>query len=92
MIDQALCNIVLREREVIMARTTFQEAIISSAKEGNSHGFQIVHFKENQRRYHTKDLGTNIAEGRRIAKEVKESCEETFGLLNKKLLGLDKEG
>jgi hypothetical protein len=33
----------------------------------------------------------NTVEGRRIAKEVKELCEETFGLLNKKLLGLDKE-
>ena len=33
-IEQALSDIVLREREVIVARTTFQEAVISSTKEG----------------------------------------------------------
>jgi hypothetical protein len=33
-IDQALNNICLREREVISSQTTFQEAVVSSAKEG----------------------------------------------------------
>jgi hypothetical protein len=33
-IDQALNNICLREREAISARTTFQEAVVSSTKEG----------------------------------------------------------
>ena len=30
--DEKLSNIVLREREAIIARTTFQEAVISSTK------------------------------------------------------------
>jgi hypothetical protein len=34
--DEALSNIVLREREAIVAWTTFQEAVISSAKEGRA--------------------------------------------------------
>ena len=34
--DEALSNIVLREREAIVARTTFQEVVISSTKERRS--------------------------------------------------------
>jgi hypothetical protein len=34
----------------------------------------------------------NISESRGRAKEVRNSCEETFALINKSLLDLDKEG
>ena len=37
-IDQTLNNIYLREREVIAARTTFQEAVVLSEKR-SSYGF-----------------------------------------------------
>ena len=33
----------------------------------------------------------NLSENRKMAKEVRDSCEETFGLINKKFLDLDKE-
>jgi hypothetical protein len=33
----------------------------------------------------------NISEKRKMSKEVRDSCEETFGLINKKFLDIDKE-
>jgi hypothetical protein len=33
----------------------------------------------------------NISEGRQQAKEVRKSCEETFGFIDGSLLGLDNE-
>jgi hypothetical protein len=33
----------------------------------------------------------NISESRKRAKEMRDACEETFGLINKNLLDLDKE-
>jgi hypothetical protein len=33
----------------------------------------------------------NISKNRRKDKEMRDACEETFGLINKKLLDLDKE-
>ena len=38
-----------------------------------------------------KTWESNIDEGRKMVKEVKEYCEEVFCSLNKELLGLDKE-
>jgi hypothetical protein len=90
-IDQALSNIVLREREAIVAQTTFQEAVISSAKEGIAMASRLSISEQTRGDIILKTWESNIAEGRKMAKEVKESCEEVFGLLNKELLGLDKE-
>jgi hypothetical protein len=38
-----------------------------------------------------KTWKANIAEGKNMAREVKEACEESFQLLNKESLGLEKD-
>jgi hypothetical protein len=48
-IDQALNNICLREREAIAARTTFQEAVVSSAKEGVAMASRLSVSEQDQR-------------------------------------------
>jgi len=90
-IDQALSNIVLREREAIISPTTFQEAFISSTKEEIAMASRLSILKKTRGDILLKTWESNIVEGRRIAKEVKKSCEGYFCSLNKKLLGLDKE-
>jgi hypothetical protein len=89
--DEALSNIVLREREAIIARTTFQEAVISSTKEGRAMASGLSISEKTRGDIILKTWESNIAEGRKMAKELKESCEEVFCSLNKKLLGFDKE-
>jgi hypothetical protein len=89
--DEALSNIVLREREAIVARTTFQEAVISSAKEGRAMASGLSISEKTRGDIILKTWESNIAKGRKMAKELKESCEEVFCSLNKELLGFDKE-
>jgi DNA repair exonuclease SbcCD nuclease subunit len=90
-IDQALNNICLREREAIAARTTFQEAVVSSAKEGVAMASRLFVSEQTRGDIILKTWESSIAESRKMAKEVKESCEEAFHSLNKESLGLDKE-
>lgn len=91
MIDQALNNITIRERGATAAQGVFQEAIISSAKEEIVIASTLSIPEQTRGNFLLKAWEHNIAENRKIAKEVRDSCEETFGLLNKKLLDLDKE-
>jgi hypothetical protein len=89
--DEALSNIFLREREAIIARTTFQEAIISSTKEGRVTTSGLSISEQTKGDIILKTWESNIAEGRKMAKELKESCEEVFCSLDKELLGFDKQ-
>jgi chromosome segregation ATPase len=90
-IDQALNNICLREREAISAWTTFQEAVVSSAKEGAAMTSRLSVSEQTRGDIILKAWESSIAESRKMAKEVKEFCEEAFHSLNKESLGLDKE-
>jgi hypothetical protein len=89
-IDQALNNICLREREVIASQTTFQEAVVSSAK-GVAMASRLSVSEQTRGDIILKTWESSIAESRKMAKEVKEFCEEAFHSLNKESLGLDKE-
>jgi hypothetical protein len=91
MIDQVLNNITLRERGAKATRGVFQEAIISSAKEKILIASRLSIPEKTRGNILLKAREHNIAENKKMAKEVRDSCEETFGLLNKKLLDLDKE-
>ena len=91
MIDQDLNNITLRERGAKAARGVFQEAIILSVKEEMVIASRLSIPEKTRGNIMLKAWEHNIAENRQMAKEVRDSCEETFGLLNKKLVDLDKE-
>jgi hypothetical protein len=91
LMDQALNKITLREREAKVARGTFQEAIISKTKEEAVITSKLSIREKTRGNILLKAWEHNIAENKKMAKEVRDSCEETFGLLNKNLLDLDKE-
>jgi hypothetical protein len=86
-----LDNLSLREREVGAARVAFQEAIIATTRRetGSSSSFPIP--EQTRGNILLKEWERNISEGKQQAKEVRKSCEETFGLLNGIWLGSDGE-
>jgi hypothetical protein len=93
-IGQSLCQIVLREKEATAARITFQKAVVSSSKEEISatpKNLRMTVEEKIRGDILLKRWEANIAESRRFSKEIKEDCEETFNLLDKKLLGIGKE-
>jgi hypothetical protein len=74
-IDQALNNICLREREVITAWTTFQEAVVLSSKEGVVMASRLSISEQTRGDIILKTWESSTAEGRKMAKEVKDFCE-----------------
>jgi DNA-directed RNA polymerase subunit H (RpoH/RPB5) len=90
-IDQALNSICLREREAISTWTTFQEAFVSSTKEGEAVTSRLFVSEQIRGDIILKSWESNITESRKMAKEEKEFCEEAFHSLKRESLGLDKE-
>jgi hypothetical protein len=90
-VNQALDNICLKEREAIAARTNFQEAVVSSAREGVSMVSRLSVSEQIRGDIILKAWEANIAESKKMAKEVKEACEESFHSLDKESLGLGKD-
>jgi hypothetical protein len=81
----------LREREVGVARVAFQEAIIATMKEEMVISSRLSIPEKTRGNILLKAWEHNISENRKRAKEMRDACEETFGLINKNLLDLDKE-
>jgi len=86
-----LDNICFREREAIAAWTTFQEAFVSSPREGVSVVSRLSISEQARDDIILKTWEANIAESKIMAKEVKEACEEAFHSLNKDSLGLGND-
>jgi hypothetical protein len=91
-IDQVLEDISLREREVGVTRVTFQEAVIAIAKVEMVSSSKLSIAEQTRGNILLKVWEKNISESGERDKEVRNSCEETFSLINKSLLDLDKEG
>ena len=90
-IDQALKDISFREREEGVARIAIQEAVVATTKEGMVGSARLSIPEKTRGNILLKAWEHNTSESRERTKEMKNSCEETFGLINKKLLNLDKE-
>jgi hypothetical protein len=90
-VDQSLNNFCLKEREAIVARATFQEAVVVSAREGVSMVSRLSPLEQTRGNIILKTRETNIVESKRMVKEVKTNCEETFHSLDKESLGLGKD-
>jgi hypothetical protein len=90
-VNQSLENICLREREATTTRITFQEAVVSSAREEISVIPRLSVAEQVRGDIILKTWEANIAESKILAKEIKEACEEVFHSLNKKSLGLRKD-
>jgi len=90
-IDQVLKDISLREREVGATRVAFQEAIIETMKEEMVISYRLSIPEETRGNILLKTWEHNIFKNRKRAKEMRDVFEETFGLINKKNLYLNKE-
>jgi hypothetical protein len=77
-VDQSLNNVCLKERETIVARATFQEEVVASEREGVSIVSRLSPSEQTRGDIILKTWETNIVESKRMAKEVKKDCEETF--------------
>jgi hypothetical protein len=90
-IDQVLEDISSREREVGVARVAFQEAVIAMKKKEMVSSSRISIPEQTRGNILLKAWERNISESRERAKEMRNSCEETFGLINESLSDLDRE-
>jgi hypothetical protein len=88
-IDQVLEDISLREREAGAARVTFQEAVIATTKKEMGSSSKLSIPEQTRGNILLKAWERNISESRERAKEVRNSCEETFSLIDESLLSLD---
>ena len=90
-VNQSLDNINFKEGEATPARTTFQKVVVSSAREEVPVTPRLIAAEQIRGDIILKAWEANIAESKRMAKEIKEDCEEAFDLLDKKSLGIGKE-
>jgi hypothetical protein len=90
MVNESLDNICSREREATAAQVTFQEAVVSLAREEMPVVPRLFVSEQVRGDIILKTWETNIAERKRGAKEIKEAYEEDFHSLNTKSLGLGK--
>jgi hypothetical protein len=91
-IDQVLENISLREREVGASWVAFQDVVIAMMKIEMVNNSKLSIVEKTRGNILLKVWEQNISEIKGRAKEVMNSCEETFALINKSLLDIDKEG
>ena len=89
--DQSLDNIVFREKDANATRTTFQKTVVSSAREEVPVIPRLTFAEQIRGDIILKTWEANIAESKKMAKEIKEDCEESFDLLDKKSLGIGKD-
>jgi hypothetical protein len=91
LVDQALDQVTLREGEARVARSTFQEAVTSATKEEVAIASRLSIKEQTRGNILLTAWEHDISENRKRAKEVRDSCEEIFGSINKNLLELDRE-
>jgi hypothetical protein len=91
MIEQILENIASREREVGEERVAFQDVVIATTKIERVSTSNLSIAEQTRGNILLKVWEQNISESRGRANEVKNFFEETFSLISKVLLDLDKE-
>jgi hypothetical protein len=90
-VSQSFDSILLKEKEAKVAQTTFQKAAVLSAKEEVSKTQKLSVTEQIRGDIMLKVWEANIAENKRITKEVKDNCEEVFNLLDKGSLGIGRD-
>jgi hypothetical protein len=90
-IDQVLEDISLREREARSAQVAFQEVVIAATRKEMVNSSRLSIPEQTRGNILLKAWEHNIFESRERAKEMRNSCEETFGLINESSLDLDRE-
>jgi hypothetical protein len=90
-VSNALDNIIFKEKEAKAARATFQKAVVCSENKEVSKIPKLYVVEKIRDDIMLKVWETNIAEKKKIAKEIKDDCEEIFDLLDKGSLGIERD-
>jgi hypothetical protein len=89
-VSHSLDSIVLKEKEVAVARAAFQKAIVFLAREEVPTIPKLTVEEQIMGDIMLKTWETNIVESRKMAREVRKECEEVFDHLDTKTLGIGK--
>jgi hypothetical protein len=84
--SKSLERILLKEREVKVARTTFQKAVALSTKEEVRETQKLSVSEQIKGDIILKVWEANLAENKRITREVNDDCQGIFDLLEKSFL------
>ena len=84
-------SILLKEREAKVARTTFQKAVILSAKEEIGKTQKLSVSEQIKGDIILKVWEASLAENKIITKEVNEDCQAIFDLLDKASLNIGRD-
>jgi hypothetical protein len=90
-VSKSFDNIVLKEKKTKAARDTFQKAFVLSGNEEVSKTPRLSVTEKIRGDIMLKVWEANIAENKRMAKEIKDDCEEIFDLLDKGSLGIGRD-
>jgi hypothetical protein len=89
--DLSLNNIYIKEREATAARAKFQEAILIAAKDEVAEVPRLSLSEQTRGDIILKAWETNLAESKRLAREVNKACEEALSSLDKGLLDVERD-
>jgi hypothetical protein len=81
----------LKEKEVKAARNTFQKVVVCSRNEEVSKTPKLSVTEQIRGDIMLKVWEANIAENKKIAREIKDDCEEILDLLDKRSLGIGRD-
>jgi hypothetical protein len=88
-VDLSLNKIYIKEREARSARAKFQEAILLVPKDDVSEVPRLSLSEQTRGDIILKAWETNLAESKRLAREVNEACLEALSSLDKGLLDVE---
>jgi hypothetical protein len=88
-VDLALKDIYIKEGEARSARAKFQEAIILAQKDNVPDFPRLSPSEQIRGDMALKVWETNLAESKRLAREVKDACQEALSSLDKKLIDFE---
>jgi hypothetical protein len=89
--EHSLNNICIKEKEATAARVTFQEVVLAATKEEVARVTRLSLSEQTRGDIILKTWEANIVESKRLAREVKKSCEEAFYALDKESLCIGRD-
>jgi hypothetical protein len=89
--DLSLNNIYIKEREATATRAKFQEAILIATKDEVAEVPRLSLSEQTRGDIILKTWETNLAERKRLAREVNKACEEALSSLDKGLLDVERD-
>jgi hypothetical protein len=90
-VSNSFDNIIFKEKEAKVARATFQREVVCSKHKEVSKTPKLSIVEKVRGDIMLKVWETNIAENKKITKEIKDDCKEIFDLLDKGSLGIGRD-